>query len=98
MGIDPRVHFVRLYLLQISFPVAVIVTRSLVGAGPSRDIIGDLSRKDCPKSLEFQRAHTPLRHSQFERELADHHDKAIVSWLLKGIQDGVKLGYNGPRN
>ncbi len=34
---------------------------------------------------ELLRAQTPLRHSQFERELEHHPDKAWVSWLLRGI-------------
>ena len=44
-----------------------------------------------------QRGHTPLRHSQFEKELANHPEKAWVSWLLNAIQHGVSLGYRGPR-
>ena len=40
---------------------------------------------------------TPLKHSQFERELTHHPDEAWVSWLLSSIQQGVRLGYNGPR-
>ena len=46
---------------------------------------------------ELLRAHTPLRHSQFERELANHPDKAWVSRLLNGIKMGVDIGYRGPR-
>ena len=52
MHSSPRVHFATLYLLLISFPVEVSVTRSLIafgGAGPSQDVIGGLSRKDCPE-------------------------------------------------
>ena len=30
--------------------------------------------KDAQNAFELQRAHTPLRHSQFERELAHHPD------------------------
>ena len=41
--------------------------------------------------------HTPLRHSQFGRELAHHPNKAWVSWLLQSIRKGVSLGYTGPR-
>ena len=42
-------------------------------------------------------AHTPLRHSQFESELAQHPNKAWVSRLLSGITHGVDIGYMGPR-
>lgn len=47
-------------------------------------------------SSELQRAHTPLRHSQFERELAHHPDKAFTSQLLTSLQHGVDIGYKGP--
>ena len=40
---------------------------------------------------------TPLRRSSFERELANHPDKAWVSWLLDVITNGVQIGYNGPQ-
>ena len=46
---------------------------------------------------DHQRGQTPLRHSQFGRELANHPDKAWISWLLDTIQSGVSLGYTGPR-
>ena len=46
---------------------------------------------------ELTRAHTPLRHSQFESELVNHPDKAFVSRLLEGIRHGVSIGYQGPR-
>ena len=46
---------------------------------------------------ELQRAHTPLRRSQFVSELAHHPNKAFVSWLLDAIDNGVSLGYAGPR-
>ena len=53
--------------------------------------------KSVPNDLELQRALTPLRHSQFERELVNHPDKAWTHWLLSGIKNGVALGYDGPR-
>ena len=43
---------------------------------------------------ELQRAPTPIQHSAFERELKGHPDKAWVSWLLNGINNGVSTGYN----
>ena len=43
------------------------------------------------------RGRTPLRHSHFGRELANHPNKAWVSWLLQAIRTGVPLGYTGPR-
>ena len=56
--------------------------------------------RPAPGSLrelrELQRAHTPLRRSAFEHELKAHPDKAWVSWLLNGIDNGVSTGYNGP--
>ncbi|KAL5463980.1 hypothetical protein EMCRGX_G032933 [Ephydatia muelleri] len=45
---------------------------------------------------ELQRAYTPLRRSAFERELKGHPDKAWVSWLLNGIDNGVSTGCKGP--
>lgn len=41
---------------------------------------------------------TPLRRSQFEAELKDHPDPAWVSDLLHSIDEGVQLGYTGPRS
>ena len=46
---------------------------------------------------ELTRAHTPLRHSRFKRELAHHPDRAWVSKLLHSIKYGVDIGYMGPR-
>ena len=45
---------------------------------------------------ELQRAMTPLRGSAFELELSHHPDKAWVSRLLIGINNGVSTGYKGP--
>ena len=42
-------------------------------------------------------AHTPLRHSEFEKSLSNHPDKAWVSWLLHSIKHGISLGFSGPR-
>ena len=53
--------------------------------------------KGAPSKLELQRAHTPLRHSQFERELARHPNKLFASYLLTALHDGVDIGYTGPR-
>ena len=52
--------------------------------------------RGAPSGIELQRAHTPLRHSQFERELALHPDKAFTSQLLTALQHGVDIGYKGP--
>ena len=41
--------------------------------------------------------HTPLRHSEFERELSNRPNKAWVSWLLHSILHGISIGFNGPR-
>ena len=46
-----------------------------------------------PAKNKLTGAHTPLRHSQFERELANHPDKAWVSRLLTGIDMGIDIGY-----
>ena len=40
---------------------------------------------------------TPLQHLHFKRELESHPDRAWVSWLIQSIQQGVTLGYKGPR-
>ncbi|KAL5486695.1 hypothetical protein EMCRGX_G019209 [Ephydatia muelleri] len=45
---------------------------------------------------ELQRAHTTLRRSNFEHKLRSHPDKAWVTWLLDGIDNGVSIGYIGP--
>ena len=45
---------------------------------------------------ELQRARTPLRGSAFELQLTHHPDKARVSRLLIGINNGVSTGYKGP--
>ena len=47
-------------------------------------------------SLADQQVHTPLRPSEFERELRNHPDKAWVTWLLNSILYGVSIGFNGP--
>ena len=47
---------------------------------------------------ELSGAQTPLRHAQFERELAGHPDKAWVSKLLTAIKIGVRIGHTGPRH
>ena len=39
----------------------------------------------------------PLQSSTFEQELRNHPNKAWISWLLSGIDNGVSTGYNGPR-
>ena len=57
---------------------------------PVRPVPGPLG------SLADQQVHTPLRPSEFERELRNHPDKAWVTWLLHSIQHGVSLGFNGP--
>ena len=45
-----------------------------------------------PLANEFQRAHSPLRRSGFERELRNYPDKAFVTWLLDAIDNGVSIG------
>ena len=52
----------------------------------------------APSILELQRAHTPLRDSQFERELAHHLNKVYTSRILTALHDGVDIGYVGPRS
>ena len=47
---------------------------------------------------ELSQAHTPLRHAQFEHELAGHPDKAWVSKLLTAIKIGVRIGHMGLRH
>ena len=42
---------------------------------------------------ELQRAHTTLRRSNFEHKLRLHPDKAWVTWLLDGIDNGVSIDY-----
>ena len=47
---------------------------------------------------ELSGAQTPLRHVQFERELAGHPDKAWVSKVLTAIKIGVRIGHTDPRH
>ena len=54
--------------------------------------------KGAPNKIELQRAHTPLRHSQFERELAHHPNKSFTSRILTALHDRVDIGYMGPRS
>eukprot|EP00731_Ephydatia_muelleri_P003033 Em0001g3033a len=73
---------------------------SPTGAGSLSAVESTLSSPAPAPALQglskLQRAHTPLRRSAFERELKGHPDKAWVSWLLNGIDNGVSIGYNGP--
>ena len=66
----------------------------------SQAVVGITLPRPAPVPLqglrELQRAHTPLRRSAFEHELKEHPDKAWVSWLLNGIDNGVSTGYKGP--
>ena len=55
--------------------------------------------KSAPSDVVLFIALTPLRHSQFKRELVNHPDKAWTHWLLNNsIKKGVALGYDGPRS
>ena len=69
---------------------------SRMSAGTQAARVSTLA-KSVLNNLELQRALTPLRHSQFERELVNHPDKAWKHWLLDSIMNGVALGYDGPR-
>ena len=40
----------------------------------------------------------PLRLSQLEKELSNHPDKDWTSALLKALNEGVRVGYKGPRH
>ena len=75
-------------------------THTASGAGPLAAVESTLPSPAPAPALqglsELQRAHTPLRRSAFERELKGHPDKAWVSWLLNGIDNGVSTGYKGP--
>ncbi|KAL5506130.1 hypothetical protein EMCRGX_G007706 [Ephydatia muelleri] len=44
---------------------------------------------------ELQRTHTTLQHSNVEHKLRLHPDKAWVTWLLDGIDNGVSIDYTG---
>ena len=52
--------------------------------------------RSAQNAPELQRAHTPLRYSQFDRELVHHPDKAFTSKHLTALQQGVGIGYKGP--
>ena len=51
------------------------------------------SRDSIPLGSTF----TPLRYPQFEEELRNHPDQTWVKELLHNIDNGVSLGYHGPR-
>ena len=69
---------------SVGSQAAVATTPAKPAPRPPRGPLADL------------RAHTTLRHSEFERELRSHPDKAWVSWLLHNILNGVSIGYKGP--
>ena len=75
-------------------------THTASGAGPLAAVESTLPSPAPAPALqglsELQRAYTPLRRSAFERELKGHPDKAWVSWLLNGIDNGVSTGCKGP--
>ena len=58
---------------------------------------GEHPGKECAKCTRAPASSHPLRHSQFERELVNHSDKAWTYWLLNSIKNGVALSYDGPR-
>ena len=47
--------------------------------------------------LELHQPTTTLRRAHFEHELRNHHDTDWVAWLLHAIDEGVRIGYSGPR-
>ena len=65
------------------------------------EVVGELTQQRVAHSnhnpLNSHNIQTPLRYSQFERELATHPNKAWVSGLLKSISNGVAIGYRGYR-
>lgn len=50
-----------------------------------------------PDPNQLNKILTPLRHLDFEKELSNHPDPTWVKDLLKGIKQGVPIGYHGPR-
>lgn len=52
--------------------------------------------RHAQNGLELQPSHTPLRHSQFERELAQHPNKTFTLQLLTALQHGVDICYKSP--
>ena len=69
-----------------------------VGMWAAGEITQPKPALEGPRPLsEDRKICTPLRRSSFERELANHPDKAWVSWLLDVITNGVQIGYNGPQ-
>ena len=73
----------------------VTIASSPTSVGTPTARVTTLAR-GAPSGIELQRAHTPLRHSQFERELALHPDKAYTLQLLTALQHGVDIGYKAP--
>ncbi len=43
------------------------------------------------------RARSPLNYAYFEKHWFDHPDRQFVDFILKGIRQGVDIGYQGPQ-
>ena len=52
--------------------------------------------RDAQSDFELQQAHTLLRHSLIERELAHHPDKAFTLQPVTALKHRVDIGYKGP--
>ena len=83
----------------ITAPAPAPAAHSPTSVG-SQAVVATIPARPVPRPpqgpLADLRVHTTLRHSEFERELRNHPDKAWVSWLLHSILNGVSVGYKGP--
>ena len=109
-GMPATSRAIALYSLALARRYAAVLTtqsapRELNGTMPTsvvaQVVVGTISLQPSLVPSwhphELPRAHTPLQSSTFEQELRNHPNKAWISWLLSGIDNGVSTGYNGPR-
>ncbi len=55
--------------------------------------------RQCKLPAEARLVHTPLRAAAWQRMLADHPDRQLVEWMVRGIQQGFRIGYqHDPRD
>ena len=51
----------------------------------------------CRLPVDAQLVHTPLRAEAWQSMLVDHPDKELVEWMVRGIRQGFRLGFQQDR-
>ncbi len=51
------------------------------------------SAVQCKLPVEAQQIHTPLQAEAWQRMLADHPDRQLVEWMVRGIRQGFRMGF-----